>query len=70
LHFVLYEFRHTFATRMGESGVDAITLAKLLGHGSLRTVLRYCHIGQDAADEAMRHGSKNEEWAHGRGVKG
>jgi site-specific recombinase XerD len=70
LHFVLYEFRHTFATRKGDRGVDAITLAKLLGHSSLRTVLRYCHIGQDAADRAMRCSARDEKWPQETGTKG
>src|SRR5215469_3727850 len=27
LDFVLYDFRHTFATRMAEAGIDFVTLA-------------------------------------------
>ena len=60
LRFTLYELRHTFATRMGERGVSAPMLAALLGHSSLRCVMRYCHIRQEATDAAMlkaRHGA-------------
>ena len=57
LFFTLYELRHTFATRMGEAGISPQVLMKLLGHSSLRCVMRYCHIGDEAADQAMRvHG--------------
>jgi integrase len=33
--FVLYSFRHTFLTRLGESGCDAWTLARIAGHSSI-----------------------------------
>ncbi len=39
--FVLYDLRHTFATRMAEAGVDLATIAAILGHNSIRIVERY-----------------------------
>jgi integrase len=30
--FVLYDLRHTFLTRLGESGCDVWTLARIAGH--------------------------------------
>ena len=33
--FVLYSLRHTFLTRLGESGCDAWTLARIAGHSSI-----------------------------------
>ena len=33
--FVLYSLRHTFLTRLGESGCDAWTLARIAGHSSV-----------------------------------
>ncbi len=39
--FVPYDFRHTFATRIEEDGVDLPTLAALLGHDGIRCVQKY-----------------------------
>lgn len=44
---VLYDFRHTFATRAAQDGMPLPTLAKALGHSSLRQVLKYVHPTQD-----------------------
>jgi integrase len=33
--FVLYSLRHTFLTRLGESGCDAWTLARIAGHSAI-----------------------------------
>ena len=33
--WVLYSFRHTFLTRLGESGCDAWTLARIAGHSNI-----------------------------------
>jgi integrase len=53
LNFVLYDFRHTFATNMGTKGCDIATLAAILGHANLRTVQRYIHIGKEQQRAAM-----------------
>lgn len=39
----IYSFRHTFATRFIEAGGGLLTLAAILGHSSLRMVMRYAH---------------------------
>jgi integrase len=39
--FVLYSLRHTFLTRLGESGCDAWTLARIAGHNSIAVSARY-----------------------------
>lgn len=41
--FVLYDFRHTWATRTAQSGFDLSSLASMLGHSSLRMVQKYVH---------------------------
>ena len=41
--FVLHSLRHTFCTRLAESGCDVYTLMKLAGHANLATSQRYIH---------------------------
>jgi integrase len=53
----LYNFRHTFATRTLQSGVDALTTAILLGHRDPSTLARvYSHLSQspEYLKEALR----------------
>jgi integrase len=51
--FVLYDLRHTFATRMVEAGCSLPALAAILGHSGLRMVMRYVHPQQEHKDAAM-----------------
>jgi integrase len=53
LSFVLYDLRHTFATRAAERGIAPAVLAAILGHGDIRSIGKYIHIGQDAMNRAM-----------------
>src|ERR1700745_3987917 len=46
--FVLYSLRHTFLTRLGESGCDSWTLARIAGHSSVAISSRYVHPSEDA----------------------
>ena len=54
--FVLYDLRHTFATRMltGDPHADLATVAALLGHCGLRVVAKYLHPQAQAKSEAMK----------------
>jgi integrase len=49
----IYDLRHTFATRMAARGMPLPTLAAILGHASLRSIMRYVHPNQAIMDEAM-----------------
>jgi len=65
LRFVIYDLRHTFATRLAEAGVDLATLAAILGHSSLRMVMRYVHPTEQhqrtAMEKAVRFWSGTEQ---------
>ena len=49
----IYDFRHTFATRMASRGMPLTTLAAILGHSNLRCVMCYVHPSQEAMDDAL-----------------
>jgi integrase len=51
--FVLYTLRHTFLTRLGESGCDVWTLARIAGHSSIAMSSRYVHPSADRVLDAM-----------------
>ncbi len=53
--FVLYSLRHTFLTRLGQSGCDTWTLARIAGHSSIGISARYVHPSEDAVLDAMSH---------------
>jgi integrase len=57
--FRLYEFRHTYGTRMAMAGVDLMTLRELMGHSSITITQRYCHPTSEHKKAAV---AKLEEW--------
>ena len=59
--FVMYDLRHTFATRMAQVGVDLATLAAILGHNSIRIVERYVHPVAEHKRMAMGRYEKFQE---------
>ena len=45
---MLYVLRHTFLTRLGETGCDAWTLARIAEHTSIAMSARYVHPSHNA----------------------
>jgi site-specific recombinase XerD len=50
VYVTCHQFRHTFARRMVENGMPVDSLAKLLGHNSIQTTMRYI----DGANPTVR----------------
>src|SRR5262249_19739739 len=48
-----HTLRHTFASHAAMSGVDLVTLARLLGHRNLNMVKRYAHLAPDHLHAAV-----------------
>lgn len=51
--FRLYDLRHTFASRCVEDGMDLVTLKDILGHSTIKMVLRYAHPSEQHRAEEM-----------------
>jgi integrase len=51
--FRLYDFRHTFGSRLAMAGVDLATLKELMGHSSITTTMRYVHPTPEHKRKAM-----------------
>jgi integrase len=51
--FIPYNLRHTFLTRLGESGCDAWTLARIAGHSDIKISARYVHASDGAVSMAF-----------------
>lgn len=52
--FVLYDCRHTFATRAVERGMELPKLMAILGHSNLRSIMKYVHMTQAHIDDGTR----------------
>ncbi len=50
---VLHSLRHTYGTRLGESGADAFTIMRLMGHSSVTVSQRYVHPTPHALERAV-----------------
>jgi len=52
--FVPHSFRHSFGTRLGESGADAFTIMRLMGHSSVTVSQKYVHPSGETLQRAVR----------------
>ena len=52
-HITFHCFRHTFAMRLLDKGVDIPTIAFLLGHKFLGSSLSYLHCTRDHLEEVL-----------------
>lgn len=51
--FHFHDLRHTNASHLIMSGVDLKTVSELLGHASIRSTERYCHLAQEHKRHAV-----------------
>jgi hypothetical protein len=61
-----HDLRHTFATRLVQSGVDLITVRDLLGHFSISMTQRYTHTNRNQKINAVELLKKNKEEKEGK----
>jgi integrase/recombinase XerD len=65
--FVIHSLRHTMLTMLGEAGVDAFTIMRILGHSSITVSQRYVHPTSEAMERAFE---KLEAFNEGSGKEG
>lgn len=51
--------RHTFATRLADSGATMPSISALMGHKKFETTMRYVHPNRDAMQEAVQNIAKS-----------
>ena len=59
-------FRHTFATRVQQTGGDVYLTARALGHSQVRSTMVYLHYAQPQVDQAVSAASVLSEVQSGR----
>jgi integrase len=58
--FVLYSLRHSFLTRLGQSGCSLWTLAKIAGHSDLNVSKHYVHATDEEGADAIKNLESSE----------
>jgi integrase len=48
-----HDLRHTFNTNMLKAGVDQMVIMKMTGHKTMEMFIRYHHMDNEQADNAM-----------------
>lgn len=70
VEFVPHSLRHTYGTRLGESGADAFTIMKLMGHSTVVVSQRYVHPSPEFVEKAVnRLEALNDEERRRVGIK-
>lgn len=54
LWFVPYSLRHTFCTKLAETGIDAPALMYICGHKNLATTMKYIHLAAVSVNSRLR----------------
>lgn len=67
--FHFHDLRHTFATRLGDAGCNATTIARLLGHSNIQMSMRYTHASDDSLRSAVEHAQINRVTTASQGTK-
>lgn len=52
-HIHPHAFRHTFATRCFEKGLDPLVVQNIMGHANYSTTISYTHVLDDKTEEAV-----------------
>jgi integrase len=68
--FVIYCLRHTFGTRLGESGADAFTIMKVMGHSSVTVSQRYVHPTPETLERAFERLEERNQRAAAKLLEG
>lgn len=56
----MHTLRHTYVTRVIESGMQPKVLQRLLGHASIQTTMdTYVHVTEDSLTKAVKQFEKN-----------
>lgn len=63
--FVIHSLRHTFGTRLGESGADAFTIMRVMGHSSVTVSQKYVHPTPDSLERTFERLDKMNQIMRG-----